>query len=195
MDTKILGSRPKDLPESVFVHPLAVVESQQIGAGTKVWGFSHVMKNSQVGDNCNIGEQVFIESGVVIGNRVTIKNGISLWDRVVVEDDVFLGPHMVFTNDFMPRAFIKKGRDQFSPTYVKKGATIGAGTIIVCGITIGDYAFIGAGAVVTRDIPPYGLALGNPAKLVGYLCSCTKTKFKLNTKGGSCPSCGTKNPQ
>ncbi|MBI3535468.1 MAG: N-acetyltransferase [Deltaproteobacteria bacterium] len=120
------------------------------------------MSKAKIGENCNIGGHVFIESGAKVGNHVTVKNGISIWDLVDIEDDVFLGPHMIFTNDFMPRSFLKKKREDFLPTFVKKGATIGAGAVIVCGITIGQYAFVGAGSVVTKNIPPYGLVVGNP---------------------------------
>jgi len=161
----MLGIRPSGLIDSVVVHPLALVESTKIGARTRVWGFSHVMEGSSIGADCNICEHVFIESGVIVGNGVTIKNGISLWNKVVIEDNVFLGPNAVFTNDLKPRAFIKIANDQLIGTKVCKGATIGAGAIIVCGITIGRFAFVAAGAVVTKNVPDFGVVRGNPACL------------------------------
>lgn len=190
----MLGVRPAGLAESVFVHPLAIVESTHIGNHTRVWGFAHVMKDARIGENCNLGEHVFIEGGAVLGNRVTVKNGISIWDKVEIEDDVFVGPSAVFTNDLRPRSFIKRGRDQFLPTKVKTGATIGAGAVIVCGVTVGRYAFIAAGAVVTKDIPDYGLVKGNPARLSGYICKCAETIFPLTDGKKSCAHCGQTNP-
>ena len=169
MTTPHLGSRPQGLHETVFVHAFAFVESKHIGEKTRIWEFAHVMPEARIGSGCNIGGHAFVESGAVIGNGVTVKNGISIWDKVKIEDDVFLGPHMVFTNEKMPRAFIKKTRDDFLPTLIKKGATIGAGAVIVCGVTVGEYAFVAAGAVVTKDVPAYGLVQGNPARLVGYV--------------------------
>lgn len=186
----MLGERPPGLLESVFVHPLGFVESTDIGASTRVWAFAHVMKGAKVGEHCNLGEHVFVEAGARVGNGVTVKNGISIWDRVEVEDDVFLGPHMVFTNDLKPRAFIKLGHDALLPTRVRQGATIGAGATIVCGVTIGPYAFVAAGAVVTRDVPAHGLVRGNPARLAGYICKCTKTTLPPDTRGRTCPECG-----
>jgi acetyltransferase-like isoleucine patch superfamily enzyme len=191
----MLGVRPPGLPDAVFVHALAVVETAAIGAGTRVWGFSHVMKGARVGVDCNLGEHVFVESGAVIGNRVTVKNGISIWDRVQLGDDVFVGPSAVFTNDLRPRAFIKRGAESFLPTQIGPGATIGAGAVIVCGVTIGPYAFVAAGAVVTRDVPPHGMVRGNPARLAGFACRCAGTFFEVGTSLGVCSACGDKNPQ
>jgi acetyltransferase-like isoleucine patch superfamily enzyme len=153
------------------------------------------MKGAKIGEGCNLGEHVFVEGGAVIGNRVTIKNGISVWDRVELADDVFVGPAAVFTNDMRPRAFIKRGTSHFLPTKIGQGATLGAGTVIVCGTSIGAYAFIAAGAVVTKDVPPHGYVRGNPARLAGYACKCAATFFKLGTRDGSCAECGQKNPQ
>jgi len=193
----MLGLRPNGMDESVFIHQLAFVESQSIGKATRVWAFAHVMIGAVVGEKCNLGEHVFVESGAKIGNGVTVKNGISIWDRVEIADDVFLGPHMIFTNDLRPRAFIKKGADLLLPTRVGKGATIGAGAVIVCGITLGEYAFVAAGSVVTRDVPAFGLVKGNPAKLTGYVCQCAETLFPIKTPAQSplsCLQCGTSNP-
>ena len=155
-----------------FVHEKAICDSTAVGDGTRIWGFSHVLKDAKIGKNCNIGEQVFIENRVVIGNGCTIKNCISLWDRVTLEDYVFLGPSVVFTNDLRPRAFIKRGPEAFLPTLLKQGCTIGANTTLVCGVTIGEFAMVGAGAVVSKDVPPHSLVIGNPGKVVGRVCFC-----------------------
>ncbi len=155
-----------------FVHPHALVETDKIGEGTRVWAFAHVMKGAIVGKNCNIGDHAFVESDVVVGDGVTIKNGVAVWDGVSLGDHVFVGPNAVFTNDRNPRAEIKKSRDQFVTTQVQEGASIGANATIVCGITIGRYAFVGAGSVVIRDVPAYALVVGNPARQIGFMCEC-----------------------
>lgn len=159
-----------DLP--FYLHPAAIAESTSIGPGTRIWAFAHVMRDAELGANCNIGEHAFIESGARIGNNVTVKNGVSLWSGVEVEDDVFLGPHCVFTNDPNPRAYIRKGPQELVRTTVRRGATIGAGAVIVCGHSVGNYAFVGAGAVVIRDVPDFALVVGNPARLIGWMCLC-----------------------
>lgn len=191
----MLGVRPPGLPETVFVHALGFVESAEIGAGTRVWAFAHVMKGAKVGEKCNLGEHVFVEAGARVGNRVTVKNGISIWDKVEIADDVFLGPHMVFTNDLRPRSFVRHAGDELLPTRVEEGATIGAGAVLVCGITIGKFAFVAAGAVVTKDVPAYGLVKGNPARLAGYVCKCLQTTFALGAKAATCPKCETGTPR
>jgi UDP-2-acetamido-3-amino-2,3-dideoxy-glucuronate N-acetyltransferase len=160
------------MDNSVYIHPKALVESDQIGDGTRVWAFAHVMKGAIIGSDCNICDHSFVESSVTIGNRVKIKNGVAVWEKVTIEDDVFLGPNCVLTNDINPRAAIAKGSGGFLPTLIKKGATIGANATIVCGITLGQYAFVAAGAVVTRDVPDYALMVGVPAKIKGYICQC-----------------------
>lgn len=157
---------------SVFIHPLALCESEQVGNGTRVWAFAHVMPEAVVGANCNIGDHAFIESGARIGDHVTVKNNVLVWDRVTVEDDVFIGPNVVFTNDLNPRVVFKKNPQDFSPTLVRQGASIGANATIVCGTTIGEQAMIGAGAVVTRNVPAYALVVGNPARRTGWVCAC-----------------------
>jgi acetyltransferase-like isoleucine patch superfamily enzyme len=154
------------------VHPLALCESTDVGAGTRIWPFAHVMQGAHVGAGCNIGEHAFIEDGAWVGDGVTVKNGVLIWDRVVIEDFVFLGPGAVFTNDLVPRAGNGRTREEFLPTLVQRGATIGANATVVCGVTIGRHALVGAGAVVTRDVPPYALVLGNPAVQVGWVCEC-----------------------
>jgi UDP-2-acetamido-3-amino-2,3-dideoxy-glucuronate N-acetyltransferase len=155
-----------------FKHPMAIVESGRVGPGTRVWAFAHVMEGAQIGAHCNICDHVFVESHVMIGNQVTIKNGVAVWDGVTLEDSVFVGPNVAFTNDKNPRAVVKKTREQFLPTLVREGASLGANSTIVCGVTIGCHAFVGAGAVVTKDVPDYGLVVGNPARLIGYICEC-----------------------
>ena len=159
-------------PTSYFVHPRALVETDQIGEGTRVWAFAHVMKDATIGKHCNICDHAFVESNVVIGDNVTIKNGVAVWDGVSLGNNVFVGPNAVFTNDLNPRAEVKKTREQFVTTQVHEGASIGANATIVCGVTIGRYAFVGAGTVVIRDVPPYALVAGNPARQIGFLCEC-----------------------
>lgn len=151
---------------------MGLCESDEIGARTRVWAFAHVMPGARVGEDCNIGDHAFIESGVVVGDRVTIKNAVLLWDGCVIEDDVFLGPNVVFTNDLRPRAAIHKSPEEFAPTFVGRGASIGANVTIVCGVTIGEHALVGAGSVVTRDVVPHALVVGNPARRVGWACEC-----------------------
>ena len=152
-----------------FVHPSSVVdENVRIGAGTKVWHFCHLMSNCQIGKNCVLGQNVFVGQEVILGHQVKVQNNVSIYEGVICEDDVFLGPSMVFTNVINPRSGIER-KNEFKDTLVKKGASIGANATIVCGITIGEYAFIGAGAVVTRDVPDYALIVGNPGRQSGWM--------------------------
>jgi acetyltransferase-like isoleucine patch superfamily enzyme len=159
-------------PDGVYIHPLALCESDDVGAGTRVWAFAHVMNGAHVGVDCNICGHAFIETGASVGDRVTVKNGVMIWDRVTVDDDVFLGPGVTFTNDLTPRAAVKKHGDELVPTYVRSGATIGANATIVCGVTVGAFAFVAAGAVVTSDVAPHRLVAGNPAVPLGWACTC-----------------------
>lgn len=159
------------MPESknYFSHETAVIdEGCEIGAGTKIWHFCHIMPLCKIGENCNIGQNVVISPQVVLGRNVKIQNNVSIYSGVTCEDDVFLGPSMVFTNVINPRSAINR-KNEYVETKVKKGATIGANATIVCGHNIGRYAFIGAGAVVTKEVPDYALVLGNPAKQVGWM--------------------------
>lgn len=155
-----------------FAHEKAIVESRSIGPGTKIWAFAHVLPGAVIGDNCNIGEGCFIENDVIIGNDVVVKNTVSIWDGVEIEDDVLIGPGAVFTNDFLPRA--KIFHDTPMRTLIKKGASIGANATVLCGIVIGEYAMIGAGSVVTKDVPAYALFYGNPARHTGWVCQCAR---------------------
>jgi UDP-2-acetamido-3-amino-2,3-dideoxy-glucuronate N-acetyltransferase len=152
-----------------FAHETAVVdEGCIIGDDTKIWHFSHIMPNCSIGKKCNIGQNVVISPGVVLGNNVKVQNNVSIYTGVICGDDVFLGPSMVFTNVINPRSAINR-RDQYTKTHVGKGASIGANATIVCGHDIGEYAFIGAGAVVTKTVPAYALVVGNPAKQIGWV--------------------------
>ena len=168
-----------------YRHPLALVESDAIGEGTRIWAWAHVMEKVKVGRDCNIGEHCFLENGCSVGDRVTVKNGISIWELVTIEDDVFLGPNMTFTNATNLRAGFRR---PLIPTLVRKGASIGAGAVIVCGNTLGEYCSVGAGAVVTKDVPDYALVYGNPAKQHGWVCRCG-IKLEIEGGGARC-SCG-----
>ena len=156
-------------PKKYFAHPTAVIdEGCEIGAGTKIWHFSHIMPNCKIGENCNLGQNVVVSPEVVLGKNVKVQNNVSIYTGVVCEDDVFLGPSMVFTNVTNPRSAVNR-KNQYAKTLVKKGATIGANATVVCGHNIGRYAFIGAGAVVTKDVPDYALIVGNPARQIGWM--------------------------
>lgn len=156
----------------VLVHSHALCESDHVGAGTRIWAFAHVLAGAEIGRDCNICDHAYVEGGVVIGDRVTVKNGVLLFDGVRIEDDVFLGPAVVFTNDLRPRSAIKRSGDELRTTVVEVGATLSAGVVVVCGLSVGAHAFIGAGAVVTRDVPAYGFVVGNPGRLIGWACEC-----------------------
>jgi len=178
---------------SFFIHPSSYVDDGcEIGADTKIWHFSHVMAGSRIGRRCNIGQNVVISPQVVIGDNVKIQNNVSVYTGVVLEDDVFCGPSMVFTNVVNPRSHVPR-KDEYRHTLVKRGATLGANSTIVCGHTIGCYAFVGAGAVVTKEVPDFGLVVGNPARLTGWMCRCG---VKLASGSGppanaQCGACGT----
>ncbi len=178
------------MDKEYFSHETAVIdEGCRIGKGSKIWHFSHIMPDCTIGEKCNIGQNVVVSPGVVLGNNVKVQNNVSIYTGVICEDDVFLGPSMVFTNILNPRSAIIR-RDQYVKTLVKKGASIGANSTIVCGITLGEYAFVGAGAVVVKDIPAYGLVLGNPAKLVGWMSEFGH-RLKFDEKGmATCPESG-----
>ena len=158
--------RPYTVHESSYVD-----DGARIGPGTKIWHFCHVMSNAVIGERCNIGQNVVISPDVVLGNNVKVQNNVSIYTGVILEDDVFCGPSMVFTNVVNPRSHVVR-RDEYRRTLVRRGASLGANCTVVCGHTIGCYAFIGAGAVVTKDVPDYALILGNPGRVCGWMCEC-----------------------
>jgi len=157
--------------KTMFKHPTAIVESEEIGEGTRIWHFVHVREKAKIGKNCTVGKGVYIDTEVEIGDNVKIENFVSVYKGVKLEDDVFIGPAVTFTNDLYPRAFIWDD-DRICYTVVRRGASIGANATIICGVTIGEYAMVGAGSVVTRDVPPFVLVYGNPARQEGFVCSC-----------------------
>lgn len=163
---------------SFFKHPTAVVESDNIGEGTKIWHFAHVREGAKIGESCVVGKSVYIDTEVEIGNGVKIQNFVSVYKGVKIEDDVLVGPSVTFTNDLYPRAY-GWGEDKIVPTVVKKGVSIGANSTIVCGIIIGEYAVVGAGSVVTKDVPPFGLVYGNPVELKGFVCYCGRKLSRI----------------
>lgn len=177
------------------IHPTAVVEEGAlIGDGTRVWHFAHVRADAKIGRNCNLGKSVFIDSGVTIGDNVKIQNFVSVYHGVTLEDDVFIGPSATFTNDLYPRAFIWS-EDRVVPTRVCRGSSIGANATIICGLTIGEFAMIGAGSVVTVDVPAFALVYGSPAQLKGYVCRCGHRLVEVTRRDDAetafrCISCG-----
>ena len=179
-----------------MIHESAYVEDAEIGKGTKIWHFVHVRKGAKIGKNCNVGKGVYIDTNVEIGDNCKIQNFATIYQGVKIENDVFIGPHVCFTNDISPRAFIWN-EERLEKTLVKNGASIGANATIVAGITIGKYAMVGAGAVVTRDIPDHGLVLGNPARLKGFVCKCGARVNKVVSEDDykvvlKCSECGEK---
>jgi UDP-2-acetamido-3-amino-2,3-dideoxy-glucuronate N-acetyltransferase len=184
-----------------YVHPTAEVESgATVGAGTRIWRQAQVRAGAVIGASCIVGKGVYVDAHVRIGSNVKIQNHVSVFDGVTVEDGVFIGPHVCFTNDLYPRAInpdgtLKGAADwQVTPTLVRYGASLGAASVIVCGVTIGRFALVGAGAVVTRDVPPHALAVGNPAQVVGYVCSAAHRVAEVRKEEGVlvgvCPTCG-----
>ncbi|HEX6737608.1 MAG TPA: acyltransferase [Vicinamibacteria bacterium] len=172
-----------------FAHESAYVDEPcQIGEGTRIWHYSHVMKDVAIGRGCNLGQNVFVASGVKIGDHCKIQNNVSLYAGVVLEDHVFCGPSMVFTNVVNPRSEVVR-RDEYQPTLVRRGATLGANCTIVCGVTIGAYAFVAAGAVVTKDVPDHALVMGNPARARGFMCRCGVRLPEGDAP--RCSACGT----
>lgn len=171
------------------VHSSSIIdEGATIGNDTKVWHFSHVCGGAVIGEKCSLGQNVFIGNDVIIGNNVKIQNNVSVYDAVYLEDDVFCGPSMVFTNVYNPRSHIIR-KHEYRKTLVKRGATIGANATVVCGVTIGEYAFIGAGSVINKDVKPYAMMVGVPARQIGWVCSCG-VKLVATTEVACCESCG-----
>lgn len=179
------------MSNNYFVHESSYVDDNvKIGDGTKIWHFSHIMSNCEIGEKCNIGQNVVISPGVKLGDGVKIQNNVSVYTGVICEEGVFLGPSCVFTNVVNPRSFIER-KSEYKETIIGKGASIGANVTIVCGHNIGKYALVGAGAVVTKNVPDYALVVGNPAKIIGYVCKCGE---RLNFEGehATCSACGEK---
>ena len=172
-----------------YKHETAIIDNDAtIGDGSKIWHFSHIM-NAQIGNNCNLGQNVFVADNVILGNNVKVQNNVSIYDGVICEDDVFIGPSVVFTNVINPRSFIER-KNEYKKTLIRHGATIGANATIICGNTIGEYAFIGAGAVVTKPVPAFALVVGNPAKQTGWMSEFGH-KLKFDSTGkANCPESG-----
>jgi len=182
---------------NTYFHPAALVEADDIGAGTRVWAFAHIMRGARIGRCCNIGDHAFVEAGAVVGNNVTLKNNVCVWMGVTLEDDVFVGPNATFTNDRRPRsprmphaaARYKALESWLSPTVVERGVSIGANATILPGIRMGRYSMIAAGSVVTHDVPAFALMIGSPARVVGYVCRCGQ-KLRDSYLAATCDACG-----
>jgi UDP-2-acetamido-3-amino-2,3-dideoxy-glucuronate N-acetyltransferase len=190
---------------SVFVHELALCESDEVGPRTRIWAFAHVLPGARIGADCTVGDHAFVEGGAVLGDRVTVKNNVLVWAGVTVEDEVFLGPNAVFTNDPTPRAAFRKGPAGWQPTLVRSGATVGANATVLSGLTIGRWALVGAGSVVTADVGDHALVVGNPARQVGWACVCGRTlpgdlacacdrRYRVSGSGTLEPDTGSSEP-
>ncbi len=177
------------IASGVFIHSSSFVdEGARVGAGTKIWHFCHVMPGATIGERCNIGQNCVVMPNVVLGNNVKLQNNVSVYEGCVLEDDVFCGPSMVFTNVGTPRSHVNR-KGEYERTLVRRGASIGANATIVCGVTLGRFAFVGAGAVVTKDVKDYALVVGNPARQIGWMCDCGE-RLKIDNGRGACARCG-----
>lgn len=176
---------------SFYAHPTAILDPGcRIGAGSRIWHFCHLMPGAEIGEDCSLGQNVFVADGVVLGRNVKVQNNVSMYEGVICEDDVFIGPSAVFTNVINPRSAVSR-RTEYKKTLLRRGATIGANATILCGIEIGAYAFIGAGAVVTKDVPPYALVVGNPARQEGWMSEAGE-KLVFENEEAVCPLTGRK---
>ena len=177
------------MESNFYVHPSAFVDGgAEIGEGTKIWHFCHIFGGAQIGKYCKIGQNVVIHGSVIVGNNVKIQNNVSVYDGVTLEDDVFCGPSMVFTNVINPRSHVNR-KNEYQRTLIRRGASLGANSTIVCGTTVGEYAFVGAGAVVTKDIPDHALVVGCPARQIGWMCRCG-VRLTIRDGKSQCESCG-----
>jgi len=191
------GKREVAAMKNVFVHPTAQVETVDVGEGTRIWAFAHVLPGAHVGKDCNIGDHCFIEGGARVGDNATVKNGNMLWEGVTLEEGVFVGPHVFFTNDLYPRSQrLPEVRNRYAskeswlvPTLVRRGASLGAGAVILAGVTVGELAMVAAGAVVTKDVPPHALVVGAPARARGWVCQCGRP-LRFRHGDSTCQSCG-----
>jgi len=173
-------------PPGVWVHPSGLCESADVGHGTRIWAFAHVLPGARIGRHCNVCDGAFVEDGALLGDGVTVKNGTLVFRGVHCEDEVFLGPNVLFTNDLRPRAALRKSPEKLMATTVRRGATLGAGTVVVCGVDVGEYAFAAAGSVVTVSVPAHAFVAGNPASHRGWVCVCGQ---RLDAEQ-ACPDCG-----
>lgn len=179
------------MSQNYFCHESSYIDDDcSIGEGTKIWHFCHIMNGSTLGKNCNIGQNVVVSPNVVLGNGVKVQNNVSVYTGVICEDNVFLGPSCVFTNVINPRAHIER-KSEYKKTLIKEGASIGANATVICGNTVGKYSLVGAGAVVTRDVPDYAVVVGNPAKVIGYVCTCGESLEFYNNES-NCKACGNR---
>jgi UDP-2-acetamido-3-amino-2,3-dideoxy-glucuronate N-acetyltransferase len=192
------STQPAESAAQVFIHPQALVESGRIGDGTRIWAFAHVLKGAVIGCNCNIGDGAFIEGGAQIGDNVTVKNQCLIWEGVTIADNAFIGPNVVFTNDLHPRSpRLPLARARYAakkwlvPTVVGEGASLGASVTVLAGVTIGEFATVGIGSVVTRDLPPHALAFGTPARVRGHVCRCGQ-KITFSRGKARCAACGSR---
>ena len=187
------------MTSDVMIHPQALVETDDIGEGTRVWAFAHVMAGAKIGKHCNIGDHCFVETGAVIGNQCTIKNGTMIWEGVTLGEGVFIGPNVLFTNDLIPRsprlpdarARYAEKKNWLVPTKIERGVAIGAGAVILAGITIGEFAMVAAGAVVAKSVPPHRLVMGFGAKVSGFVCRCGYS-LQFRAKSAICKNCKTR---
>ena len=187
-----MKAKPSRAPKAsdYFVHESSYVdEGAQVGAGTKIWHFSHILPGAVIGERCNLGQNVVVMSGTRLGNNVKVQNNVSIYEGVTLEDDVFCGPSCVFTNVVNPRSHVPR-KSEYQPTLVRRGASIGANATILCGITLGEYCFIGAGAVVRSDVPAFALMVGVPARRVGWMCRCG-VRLSIREGKADCSACGT----